>query len=278
MATSSDLNVGGSAGGNSRMTPRTGDGWTRGLETMVRFELQHWFGTKSWWTQILMWAGIFNIVFLMVALTATDAEIAGANSLMIFNVFMALGGPIGVSIMLQEAVVGEKRSGTAAWVLSKPASRAAFILSKLIGNSVGVVVTMVLAQGVIAYLIAVLVVGFAPPVGGFLAGLGVQFTNMLFYLTLTLMLGALLDHPAPVIGIPIGVLFGQNFLSSAYPPLFRALPWALAMPINNSDGVPLATALMTGQPVESLLPLATTLVMIVVFVGVALWAFERQEL
>jgi ABC-2 type transport system permease protein len=264
--------------GNSRMKLRTGDGWTRGLETMLRFELQHWFGTKTWLTQILLWAGIFNGVFLMVGLTAPAEELPSGGALTILNIFMALGGPIGVSIMMQEAVVGEKRSGTAAWVLSKPASRAAFIVSKLVGNSAGVAVTMILAQGLIAYLIAVLVMGFVPPVDGFLAGLGVQFANMLFYLTLTLMLGVLLDHPAPVIAIPIGVLFGQNFLSSAYPPLFKALPWALAMPINNSDGIPLATALMTGAPVESLLPLITTLTMVVIFVVVALRRFEHQEL
>ena len=76
------------------------------------------------------------------------------TTLMLFNIFMGLAGAIGVSILMQTAVVGEKRSGTAAWVLSKPVSRVAFIIAKLIANSTGIVVTLVLAQGLIAYLIS----------------------------------------------------------------------------------------------------------------------------
>jgi ABC-2 type transport system permease protein len=200
------------------------------------------------------------------------------ESLMIFSVFMGLAGPIGVSIIMQGAVVGEKRSGTAAWVLSKPASRTAFVLSKLVGNMVGVVVTMVLAQGVIAYLIAGLVLGLWLSVPGFLAGLGVHLVNIVFYLTLTLMLGAMFNHIAPVIGIPLAFLFSQNQLASLYPPILKVVPWTLAIPAGGVADQSVAGALISGSTVPSLLPLYTTLAASIAFVIVGLWAFGRQEL
>jgi ABC-2 type transport system permease protein len=268
--------------GNRLMQLEQGAGWSRGMRNLLRGELNSWFKTRTWWTQILIWTASINLIFLMVALSVTraegDGEGLGMDAIMIFSIFMGLVGPIGVSIIMQNEVVGEKRSGTAAWVLSKPVSRSAFILSKLIGNTLGITVTMVLVQGLIAYLIEGLVVGEWLPVGGFLAGLGVLLANILFYLTLTLMLGTIFDHGAPVIGIPLAFLFSQNFLSSIYPGLVKLLPWTLAIPLNNSTEVPLAVALMTGEPLPSLVPLYATLAASVVFVMVGLWVFQKQEL
>ncbi len=268
--------------GNHLMQLEEGAGWSRGIRNVLRGELNSWFNTRTWWSQILIWAASINLIFLMVALSVKRAEGSGEglgmDSIMIFNIFMGLVGPIGVSIIMQSAVVGEKRSGTAAWVLSKPVSRFAFILSKLIANTLGIAVTMVLAQGLIAYLIEGLVVGVWLPVGGFLAGLGVHLVNILFYLTLTLMLGTVFEHGAPVIGIPLAFLFSQNFIASIYPELVKLLPWTLAIPLNNSTELPLAAALMTGAPLPSLVPLFATMAASVIFVVMALWAFNRQEL
>jgi ABC-2 type transport system permease protein len=200
------------------------------------------------------------------------------ESLMIFSIFMGLAGPVGVSIMMQGAVVGEKRSGTAAWILSKPASRTSFILSKLLGNTVGVAMTMVLAQGIIAYVIAGVVLGVWLSVPGLLAGLGVHLVNIFFYLTLTLMLGAMFSQIAPVIGIPLAFLFGQNQIASFYPAVLKVLPWTLAIPPNGTSEQSVAGALITGTAVPPLLPLYTTLAASAVFVTVALWVFRRQEL
>lgn len=256
----------------------TGAGWRRGLDNALRGELKRWFGTRTWWVQILIWTASVNLIFLMVALSAPRSEMPTLEAVMLFHIFMGLAGPIGVSIVMQGALVGEKRSGTAAWVLSKPISRAAFVLSRLIGNGIGVVVTMVLAQGLVAYLIAALVLDLRLPVMGFVASLGVHLVNILFYMTLTLMLGAIFDQIAPVIGIPLAFLFSQNFLASFNPDLFKVLPWTLAVPLNNSTQPSIAMAVMTGAHVPTYLPLISTSMAIVVFVGVALWVFQRQEL
>ena len=264
------------ATGNSMMKLVTGEDWRRGLDNLLRGELEHWFGTRTWWTQILIWALSVNLIYLMVSLSARNDP--DFESIMIFNIFLGLAGPIGTCIVMQMAVVGETRAGTAAWILSKPVSRPAFILSKLIGNAIGLAVTMVLAQGVIAYLITVVVLGVALPIPGFLAGLGVQMANIFFYMTMTLMFGAIFDHPAPVIGIPMAFLFVQQFLVSLAPGLAKILPWSLVMPLNNSTELPMSTALMLGEPVSSYLPLYGTLALSGLFIVIALWVFQRQEL
>ena len=52
---------------------------------------------------------------------------------------------------------GEKREGTASWVLSKPLTRLAFVLSKVIANSVGVMVTMIIVPFCISFTIIAIV-------------------------------------------------------------------------------------------------------------------------
>jgi ABC-2 type transport system permease protein len=266
--------------GNSKMILETGTGLSRGFHNLIHGEFKTWFGTRMWWVQILIWTASINLVFLMVALTGPKD--AGKEAIMIFCIFLGLAGPIGTSIMMQGEVVGEKRSGTAAWILSKPVSRFSFITSKLVGNSVGLVVTMILAQGLIAYVVTLLRFQLALPLPGFLAGLGVAFLNIFFYLTLTLMLGTLFDHPAPVIGIPMAFLFTQNFLATYLaakaPLLANCLPWTLTMPLNNSNALPVAQALMVGEPVVTYLPVFSTLAFSIIFILIALWRFERQEL
>lgn len=267
------------ASGNSAMVMETGAGWTRGLRNLMRGELGSWFATRMWLVQILIWAVTVNLIYLATALSAKDS---GIDAMMIFHIFMGLAGPVGVTIVMQNAVIGEKRSGTAAWILSKPVSRSAFILSKLAANAFGIGVTMVLAQGVIAYVITGLVVGDWLLVGAFLAALGAHFANILFFLTLTLLLGVLFEHPAPVIGIPLGFLFAQNLLgpklAELRPALADILPWTLAVPITGSGRtLSVSMALMAGQPTP-LTALWVALGASALFVVISLLVFRRQEL
>jgi len=266
--------------GNSAMTLETGSGWSRGLRNLLRAELGAWFGTRTWLSQILIWASAVNLIYLFASL-GMRGNAPPSDAIMVFNVFMGLAGPIGVTIVMQDAIIGEKRSGTAAWVLSKPVSRLAFIVAKLVANSLGIAVTMVLAQGVIAYFITGLINGQWLPLPGYLAALGIHFANILFYLTLTILLGVLFDHPAPVIGIPLAFLFSQNFLAPQLaqwrPALANAFPWTLAVPVNGGGGLGVAGALMLGQPTP-LLALYVALTAAAVFMVLAVALFRRQEL
>lgn len=264
------------ATGNSNMIPVTGSGWNRGLNNVLHGELKSWFSTRRWWVQIIIWTAAVNLIFFIVAATTKNGSLD--NALLLFNIFMGLAGPIGVSIVMQSSVVGEKRSGTAAWVLSKPVSRMSFILAKFIANLVGISVTMVLAQGLIAYLITVFFLHAVLPVPGFLAALGIHLANILFYLTLTLWMSIVFEQTAPVIGIPLASLFAQNILISFFPALVAFVPWTLAIPVNNAKFPSIAMTLMTGGQVNSFMPLYCTLSAAAIFMAIALMIFQKQEL
>lgn len=261
--------------GNSAFLRKEGAGWSRGLDNVLGAELGRWFRTRKWWTQILFWAALINGILALVVISEDSG--GAAELAMLFNVFLGLSATFGVCILMQGAIVGEKQSGTAAWILSKPVSRPAFVLAKLAGNALGIAVTIVLAQGLIAYLLIYVGSDTMLPPLGFLAGLGVQLAHLLFYISLTLMLGAAFGRRGPVIAIPLLFLFVQQLLMGFFPVLANVVPWTLTVPPDGSEYLSVAGALMTGTQPFSYLPLATTLGASVLFVAIALCIFERLE-
>ncbi len=248
-------------------------GWRGGLRNLLRGELGNWWKSNTWWVQSLIWVGVINAILAGMLWGGEGIDWLEAAAL--YTVFSGMFPTIAVVIILQDAVVGEKESGTAAWVLSKPVSRSAFILAKLIANSSGVLVTMVLLPGIVAYLQISLAGGQLSPVN-FLLGMGVLALNLIFYLTLTLMLGTLFDHRAAVIGIPLALAFGQQLLLGMIPFLVQVLPWILIIPFGEYE-LPIAAALIQGQPPPTLTPLYAISISIVIFIAVSLWRFEKEE-
>ena len=261
--------------GNGVFQLKDGTGWSRGLDNLLGVELGRWFRTKKWWVQILLWAAIINAILALVIISEDSG--GAAEMVVLFNVFLGVFATFGVCILMQGVIVGEKQLGTAAWVLSKPVSRPAFLLAKLTANLAGVALTIVLIQGLIAYLLIYVGSGTMLPPLGFLGGLGVQLVHLFFYITLTLMLGAAFSKRGPVIAIPLLFLFAQELLMGVFPVLKKALPWTLVVPPDSSEYPSVAAALMTGSQPPSYLPLVTTIGASVLFVALALWIFERQE-
>ena len=240
---------------------------------MFHAELGRWFGTRMWWVQIIIWAAIINFILIPVGLDGADSgELAT-----LFNIFLGAFAAIGACIIMQGAIVGEKQTGTAAWVLSKPVARQAFILAKLVANSIGIALTIVLAQGLIAYLIITLITEPNLSPLRFLGGLGVQLVNLSFYITLTLMLGTIFAKRGPVIAIPLVFLFAQQWILALVPELEHILPWTLAIPPTNALYNSIATSVMIGREPFSYLPILTTLFASVLFIVFALRVFEREQ-
>jgi ABC-2 type transport system permease protein len=115
----------------------------------------------------------------------------------------------GVIVLGQDAIIQERQTGTAAWVLSKPVSRAAFILAKLFADAWGVLVTMVLLQGVIAYAIYKYATGISLSIPGWLAGLGMVYLFLISVQALTLMLGTLVKSRGQLLGISTAYVAGN---------------------------------------------------------------------
>ena len=97
--------------------------------------------------------------------------------------------PFGVMILTLGAFIEEKKSGTAEWVLSAPLSREAFVFSKLAVNLLWIFGVLVLLKGV-AYEFVLMAFGVdIIAVVPLVRGLFLQGFHLIFWLTLTLMLG-----------------------------------------------------------------------------------------
>ncbi|MDN4486589.1 ABC transporter permease subunit [Demequina sp. SYSU T00039] len=244
-------------------------GWRRGLSTLMRAGFASWWRTRTWWIQALLWTAVINGA--LAAMIWGDAP-EGPSVFSLFGV-MTMFAAIAVAIVMQDAIVGEKRSGTAAWVLSKPTSRPAFMLSKLVPNAVGTTATMLAIPAVVMYL-QVSLAGIEVSPLRFALGTAVAALNLMFYLTLTLMLGTLVASAGAVIAAPLAFAFGQQLLGSS---ISAVLPWALVVPVGESD-VSVVGALIDGTPLDSVAPIVVTAAACIVFTVVAFWRWNRTEL
>jgi len=250
-------------------------GWNRGLGTMLRSGLDRWFKTKMWWVQCLIWGSLIG--FILGAIAFNPQSPPAEELLMIFTIFAGIFPAVGVIIIMQDALVGEKREGTAAWVLSKPLARPAFVVSKIIANSAGILVTMVMVPCIIAFAIITISQKTSPDPLGYLEAMVVFFISHFFFLSLTLMLGTFFDNRGPVIGIPMGLLFLQQNLIGYLPKLGFVLPWNLS--VSSGSTPPLVLSLMLNIPVQpdQLINLACVLVESFLFILIGLWRFNREE-
>ena len=278
---------------NAQLIPVRDVGRLNGFRNLFRRENRQWWGTWQWVIQVGIWLAIVNGILATIMLAVPKIEAAQAraeisaaeaaeaatdvaeNALMVFFIFSGMAAGTGVVIIAQDALIGEKQSGTAAWVLSKPVSRLSFILSKLGADALGVLVTMVLIQGAVAYLIYRAGTGIALDIPHFLGALGLLSLALFFYLSLTYMLGTLFRSRGPVIGIPLLFVFG-NTLNNMLPFLGKVLPWNLVMDLGPGQPA-LATLLAQGLPLPTITPIVGTAVLTLVFIAVAIWRFSREE-
>jgi ABC-2 type transport system permease protein len=267
---------------NSTFQAVNEQGWRRGFANLLWHENSTWWRTRRWWVNVLIWLVIINGTLLAMlsssgeetsALERTPEQVA-AEARTVFVVMAGIFGTIGVVIAMQGTIIDEKKNGTAAWILSKPASRPAFILAKLVANVAALFFVLLLVQGAVAYLQLTAFSGSPPPLIPFVSGMALLGLNILFYLTLTVMLGTWFYERGPVIGIPIGILFGGMFLMGIVGQVAYLMPWMI-LPVGNSQG--LAIEVMLGQPLTTTIPILATMVWIVVFVSTALWRFQREE-
>ena len=255
-------------------------GWKRGLGNSLRGEYSRWFKSSKWWKHLLIWVGIVSLDMLFMSVAAKSEAAKGGEGpdvLFMYGIFGGMFVAFGVMIIMQRAIVGEKRSGTAAWVLSKPVTRSAFVVSRLIGNTIGILLMAVLVPGIISYFIIGILssLGWLSPLS-FLAGILVIAVHTFFWLTFTLMMGTFFESSGGVIAVPMASFFALWFLPSIIPGLTKVSPLMLAFgPAPNAPSI--ANALMGGIPVSSWLPFIITLLLSAVFIAAAILRFNRQE-
>ena len=149
---------------------------------MLRKENEKWWNLKSVAIQLVIWLVIVNgtvalYLFVVPSMFQSAAAVLQANNttaqqaqqiadsgflnltpqkivaMGLQDLFglASLGMILGAVIISHDSILKERESGTAAWLLSKPLSRKAFVLSKIVANGTGMLVIVILAQGIIAY-------------------------------------------------------------------------------------------------------------------------------
>ena len=269
------------------LLPARGGGWWAGYSNMLAKELGEWFRTRRWLWQLLIWSVILDglIAFMLFALPVLNTLMPGlptreqlfaglppeVGAVMQFFSFLVMTGTIGAIILAQDEIIQEKQSGTAAWILSKPVARMAFILTKLLSNITGVLVFIVFVPGVLLIGQLYLATHQLVPLVPFLAGSGVILLALVFYVSLVILLGVLFENRGPVLGIAFGVLWGGMILRNFIPQILYVLPLGM-------EGV--AMGVEQGMPLPAMYvsELISTAVLSILFTLVALWRFQHIEL
>ena len=256
----------------SPLVPVHTTGWRVGLGNLVRKELGQWWATRMWWVQTLIWVVLLNGVATVIMLQAgMPPEELVTEAVQTFLLMGAMTIGIGVVLTIQGAVVGEKEMGTAAWVMSKPASRASFVVAKLIGYSVGFLATALLIPSLIFVVQAQLMLPVSLDYGQFALAVAIVALSVLFYVVLTIALGCMFKGRGPVAGLGIGlVLVGQFFKGMLPLPLVMATPWLLG-------DVATSYALASPPDFNRIIPIIVTAAAAVALVCVAIWRFNREE-
>ncbi|NHI84016.1 MAG: hypothetical protein EAX81_06920 [Candidatus Thorarchaeota archaeon] len=238
--------------------PTTERGWRMGFTVLMKKELKAWFGSPFWWQQGLLWSLILGM-FGSVGISDPDTGLA------IFYMMATIFPSIATIIISHETILEEKRSGSAAWVLSKPVSREAFIIPKFLGLSLGVSFSMVLFPGLAVYL-ETLLLGLPPNFLIYLLSLVPMALWQMFLVFLTLCAGTFFDDPGPVMAVPflfifIGINLGQH------PDLGQFGPWGLLQ----------VSLSLVGEDIYSITPVVTSLLVLAVLMLLAIWRFRRHE-
>ncbi|MHA3964562.1 MAG: hypothetical protein AM325_013590 [Candidatus Thorarchaeota archaeon SMTZ1-45] len=236
----------------------TETGWRMGFSALFGKELKTWFGTNAWWQQALLWSLIL-VLFGSVGIGDPEAGV------FIFYMMAMIFPGIAVIIISQERILEEKRSGSAAWVLSKPVSRTAFIIAKLVPSALGFCLSMIFIPGIIFYVVATMM-GATLLFVTFIISLFPLMLWQLFLSWLTMCLATFFNKEGPVMAVPFPFLFIGPSL--AQHPIYGPLgPWGLIM----------SSISMTTGDMYPVYPIIITLVILLVLAVVAVIRFRIHE-
>lgn len=176
-------------------------------------------------------------------------------------------GVVIIALMAMGAIAGERNSGVAATVLSKPVSRSAYVLSKVLAYALLVTISLSVAVALAAYYTNILIapVDWLTVWQGFL----IYLPFLVFVLALTILFGTFLPSPLASAGSAIATMIVLGTVGP-YLPIKRWLPSALPGE---------AARVLTGALwSDYLTPLLVTLLLVLGVLLLSITLFERQEI
>jgi ABC-2 type transport system permease protein len=164
------------------------------------------------------------------------------------------------------AVASERRAGTAVLMLTKPLTRAGFVVAKVVSGLALLLVATALGS-VLCVIVTVLLFD-ASLIADFVASVALWLALAAMFSTLMILLSAAMDRQPPAAGVGIGVYVGI-FVLTGFPAIRDHSPAGL-MAAND--------AIIAGRHVALAWPLLTTATLGVLFVVAAVVVFRRKEL
>lgn len=264
----------------------------RSFGRLLAWEQATWWGTPRWWAHAAGWSLLLGgTTVLMLAGVPQAATALGLPAMSALSLdqrrslaalaFAAVLVPQSVAVLViaGRQIAGERERGVAEWILSKPVSRAAYVLAKAASDAIGIAFSMVLIPFAVAYGVALsLGVDLAP--AGFGLALLLGFGMLVLWHAFGLFVGAV----APSLKVALGVSLAALFVSSGLHPLVTSLqqpaslagavlltPWELARGIE-----PVVLWSWRLSPHTALSLLATAGWTILLY-GAAVGAVRRQD-
>jgi ABC-2 type transport system permease protein len=273
---------------NDILQPVTVRGWRRGFSNLLDHERHQLWGTRRWLVQMLVWILLLNgmLAFVGITISLNKDQFSAADAadfapegmytifMQLFFQIAAICTSVGAVIVAQGAIIQERQMGTAAWILSKPASRTAFVLAKLAAYSLSLLVLALLVPTLVLYGEIYLWSGRVPPPAGMLPALGILFVSVLFYLTLTILLGTFFNSRGAVLGITLGFMFAGSLIPSFLPNVAAFFPWTLGQ---IALGLAPGSGSSTPLPATAFIPVVASLLWSLLFIVLALWRFSKEE-
>ncbi len=255
--------------------------WTSGLRNMLKKENGVWFNRGKWIVQGILWSIVISgsIALVLYLFTTLPAAVKpdiinsygiGAAALQLFFNVSGFVSVIGVIIITHDLIISERESGTADWVLSKPLSRKAFVLSKLAVSTAWITVLAVVLQACLLMIIA-RIFGGAVEIIPFIKGVALIWLLCFFYIAMDIFLGTLTISRGAVLGISLFFFLLGGLVPLLFPKTYFIMPWKL------SD-IAFSVAMNIAWSSKIIGPVIMTAVWSVLFIAGALWKIERIEI
>ena len=119
-----------------------------GMGGLLRGELARWLGRRGL-VHLVVWTILVQTA-LLIDTVHSDLAVGWRGFDMLVQLWWVLLPPAAIGIA-QNALVEERHDDTAPWVLSKPVSRSAYVVAKILGTTIGVATIGLVLQAVLAY-------------------------------------------------------------------------------------------------------------------------------
>lgn len=256
----------------STSIPRVGP--LGGFGHMLKKQMRDWYSTRRWlWVGGLatgVIVGIVLAIYIAAQVAATQGESIPED--FVLQVLMTLLGSYFVMtavLVSMSEVIEEKKSGTAAWIMSKPASRYGFILSKWVAASINISVLGLLIPGITGLALVSLLFGVTLSIANIALALGILVLYYTMTVALTIFLGVVMKSQGAVAAVAIGMI--------VLLPMLNVLPGTVSAFLPTSMATVATTLIETGE-LLTYLPMFGGVILLVASLVAGSVLFNKQEL